>query len=76
MYDYYFSYWEVDIILEDGANLIYRFTTEEDAVRFAREHYKMGHRVTIRSVQTVESWQDIYEDIDTTKAKFIPFEEA
>ena len=68
MYDYYFSHWEVDVDekISDDKKLVvtktYRFNEEDDAVKYANKRYKEGKEVTVRVIQFVENWINIYED--------------
>ena len=67
MYDYYYSHWEVDVVektYDDGVPMLtntYRFDDEGEAVKYANKRYKEGKRVTVKAVQFVENWIDIFE---------------
>ena len=67
MCDYYFSHWEVDVVekqYDDGIAMLtntYKFDEEDDAIKYANSRYKEGKKVTVRAIQFVENWIDIYK---------------
>lgn len=75
MYDYYFDHWEVRVVEKayiDGfpmVTTISTFENEDEAIAFARENYAAGREVSVKVVQIVEGWVDIYEALDESRSK-------
>ena len=62
MYDCYPLHWEVDVeekLYDDGKPMwtyTYKFESENEAIKYAKQRHKEGKIVYVKVIQLVEDW--------------------